>query len=217
MTTGAANLPDVPSSAPGGAALAVGRRRLVTRDEFDRLAQIGFFRPEEKLELIEGEIYEKMTQNSPHAAALSLTQRLLDGILPEGHFIRPQMPLALGERSQPEPDLAVVVGSPRDYESAHPTTAVLVVEISDTTLAQDRAIKAGLYARAGIPEYWIVNLPERVVEVYRGPVPMPGQALDHGYRALTRLFPGETLAPRVAPEAAVPVADVLPRAAAGGA
>jgi hypothetical protein len=103
------------------------------------------------------------------------------------------------------------------YESAHPTTAVLVVEISDTTLAQDRAIKAGLYARAGIPEYWIVNLPERVVEVYRGPVPMPGQALDHGYRALTRLFPGETLAPRVAPEAAVPVADVLPRAAAGGA
>ena len=190
------------------------RRRPITRAEFEHLARIGFFGPDEHLELIEGEIVEKMTQNSPHATAIRRLETVLGRIFGEGFDIRPQLPLALGPLSQPEPDIAVVPGSFEDYEAAHPATAVLVVEVSDTTLAGDRGVKTGLYARAGIGDYWIVNLPDRVLEVYREPTAMPGQPLDHGYRTLTRLLPGDTVAPLAAPDAPIPVSDLLPRPAA---
>jgi Uma2 family endonuclease len=83
--------------------------------------------------------------------------------------LRIQLPLVLGEYDEPFPDIAVVSGSPRDYLSLHPTTALLVVEVSEASLKTDREVKGSLYAKAGIPEYWIVNLKERVVEVYREP------------------------------------------------
>jgi Uma2 family endonuclease len=83
--------------------------------------------------------------------------------------VRAQLPLALSDYDEPFPDLAVVSGSPRDYLAQHPTSALLVVEVSEASLKTDREVKGSLYASAGIPEYWILNLRERVLEVYREP------------------------------------------------
>jgi len=95
--------------------------------------------------------------------------------------IRIQLPLALSEYDELQPDIAVVAGSIRDYEKEHPATAVLVVEVSDTILRMDRTTKDSLYARAGITEYWILDLNGRLPEVYRDPKPMRDQAFGYGY------------------------------------
>lgn len=186
------------------------RRRTWTRTEFERLIEAGAFGPEERLELLDGEIITKMTQNEPHAVALRLADRALNRIFGEGFDVRNQSPLALGEADRPEPDLAVVVGGPRDYLAGHPTTALLVAEVSDTTLAFDRTIKAGQYARAVIAELWIVNLRDHVLEVFRQPAAMADQPLGHHYRSVTRHTDDEAVALLAAPNAPVRVADLLP-------
>lgn len=93
-----------------------------------------------------------MTQRTTHSTSLSLTQYLLERLFNDGVYVRVQLPMVLGESSKPEPDLAVVVGTPRDYLESHPSTALLIVEISDTTLIPDQTTKSSLYARAGIEE-----------------------------------------------------------------
>jgi Uma2 family endonuclease len=100
-----------------------------------------------------------------------------------GWHARLQAPLALDDDSEPEPDVAVVAGEYRDYVSGHPSTAALVVEVADSSLGLDRRLKVGLYARAGLPEYWIVNLVEGVLEVHRGPRSEPETAYGWGYRS----------------------------------
>ena len=109
------------------------------------------------MELIEGEVVDMPPQKNAHYTAILLAQRALERAFGPNYVVRVQGPLDLGERSQPEPDLAVVPGSPRDYRD-HPKTASLVVEVSDSTLVFDRERKARLFAKAGIPEYWIINL-----------------------------------------------------------
>lgn len=131
-------------------------------------------------------------------------------IFAEGHDVRVQLPIGASSISGPEPDLAVVVGSFHDYKHAHPTTAILVVEVSDTTLAYDRSTKAALYACAGIEECWIVNLPDGVLEVHRQPAAMADQPLDHHCRSITRLTSADTLAPLGRPDAAIAVSALLP-------
>ncbi len=186
-------------------------RRTWTGEEFEWLADAGLFGPEEHLELVNGEIVTKMTQNSPHATALTLTQDALRVIFPAAsHVLRNQMPLALGKRDRPEPDIAVVPGSARDFVQSHPTTALLVVEISDTTLLYDQTEKLGVYARAGITEYWIVNLRQRVLEVHRQPEPVPDAPLGHSYRQVLRLAEDETVSPVSGAVAALAVAELLP-------
>jgi len=118
------------------------------------------------------------------------------------------MPLIVDPDSEPEPDLAVVTGSPRDYVSAHPRTALLVVEVADTTLALDRQRKLPTYARAGIPEYWILNLVERFLEVHRHPVSLPDQPAR--YETIQRLTAADRIAPLARPEASISVGDWLP-------
>jgi Uma2 family endonuclease len=123
---------------------------------------------------------------------------------------RLQAPLHLGPRSAPEPDAAVVPGGPRDYTATgHPTTALLIVEVSDTTLSYDRGRKASLYARAGIADYWILNLVQQL-EVHRWPVPDPTQHYRHGYADVLILTPQDHIAPLAAPKKRVAVADLLP-------
>ena len=186
-------------------------RRAWTGAEFDWLAGSGLFGPEERLELVNGEIITKMTRNSPHATALTLAQDALRVIFPATNYVlRNQMPLALGKRDRPEPDIAVVRGQTRDFAKKHPDTAALVVEISDSTLPFDQTEKLGVYARAGLPEYWIVNLRERVLEVHRQPEPMADRPLGHGYRAVTRLTETDTVSPLSAAGALIPVADLMP-------
>ena len=186
-------------------------RRPWTRMEFERASELGLFRPDERLELIEGEIVQKVTpQNTPHATAIRACEEALRLAFPRGHDVRVQLPLALGDFSEPEPDVAVVTGTFRDYAREHPRSAVLVVEVSDTTLTYDRITKGSLYARARVPEYWLVNVPDRVLEVHRDPSAMEEQPLGHHYRSVTRHLPGESVCPIHAPATPVAVEDLLP-------
>jgi Uma2 family endonuclease len=120
------------------------------------------------------------------------------------------MLLEFPPRSKPEPDVAVVVGNFRDYRKKQPTTAVLLVEVSDTTLRQDRNIKASLYAKAAIEEYWIVILRDRVLEVYRDPTPMKDARFGYGYLNVVRYAETDRVSPLAAPEASIDVCDLMP-------
>jgi len=197
-------------SVVGSESLPLSHRWLWTAKEFQRAYDLGAFGFDTRLELIEGEIVRKMPQKEPHAWAIQAVNEALRSIFASGHSVRVQLPLVFGIYSKPEPDVAVVVGSFNDYKRKHPTTAVLVAEVSDSTLAQDRAAKAGLYARAGIEEYWIVNLPDSVLEVHRQPSAMADQPLGHHYRSIIRLTASDTVAPVSAPDSLISVADLLP-------
>jgi len=178
------------------------RTKVWTRDEYDRLAAAGAFHPEAHVQLIQGEIVEITPQSAAHAAAVELVQGALQA-LGSAYRVRVQLPLALGADSEPEPDLAVVTGSPRTRADHHPATAILVVEVADTTLDFDRTRKQAIYAQAEIPEYWILNLVNRLLEVYREPQ-------ESAYRATLRLTPGESIAPLAAPAVQIKVSELLP-------
>jgi Uma2 family endonuclease len=190
--------------------LALPQRRLWTRAEFERIADAGVFGPEERLELIEGEITVKVPQNTPHATAIILALRALFTLFATGFQVRVQLPFIAGDGSLIEPDFAIVAGEDRDALQGHPTTAVLAVEVSDSTLVSDRTIKAGLYARAGVLEYWIINLVDRTLEVHRQPAPMSERPLGHYYRSVVQYMAEETVSPLAAPEHTVAVAALLP-------
>jgi Uma2 family endonuclease len=124
--------------------------------------------------------------------------------------VRARAPLALDQESEPEPDVAVVPGGARDYLTAHPSQPALLVEVAESSLALDRGEKAGLYARAGVADYWLVNLVDEVLEVHRRPAPDPAAPYGWRFAALTRLERGHHIAPLVTPDVLVPVADLLP-------
>jgi Uma2 family endonuclease len=144
--------------------------RRFTVDEYHRMIRDGYFAADERFELVEGLIVEKMPRDPVHDAALEIALALLQRHMPEGWRVRPQCAITLSD-SEPEPDLAVVRGVPTEYVSHHPgpSDLALVVEISNTTLADDRQLKARIYARAGITVYWIINLVDRRIEMYTDP------------------------------------------------
>lgn len=182
------------------------RVRRWTREEYYRAHALGLFGPEEKLELIRGEIVEKMPQGTPHATATSLAfDALYDIARAADAFVRCQMPVSLLGDSDPEPDLAVARGRANDYRERHPgpTDLLLVVEVSDSTLIYDRTDKARLYAEAGIAEYWVLSVTERLLEVRRDP--QGGE-----YRSLQTVREGETVSPLFATTESLAVADLLP-------
>jgi Uma2 family endonuclease len=176
-----------------------------TVEEYHRAIEAGVFGPEERLELIEGEIVCMSPQNPPHAAASDLAESALRAVFTSGFRIRVQKPLTLHAQTEPEPDIAVVPGGARDYRNQHPTTAVLVVEVSDSSLAFDRGEKATLYARAGVLEYWVLNLPQRVLEVHRDADPVTGS-----YQSVDHLSEGQFVSPLAAPSARIAISDMLP-------
>ncbi len=140
-----------------------------TRKKYEAMVKAGILTTEDRVELIDGMIVSMPPQNSYHAGMIEVIEDELRTICGRGYAIRVQMPLALDDHSEPEPDLAVVKGRPREHLKAHPTTALLIVEVSDATLRTDQTTKKALYARNCIPEYWIVNLPHERLEVYRDP------------------------------------------------
>ncbi len=174
-----------------------------TRQQYERMAAAGVFHPEARLQLIDGVIVDMTPQGSFHATAIGLVERALRTPFATGYYIRVQMPLALDDTSEPEPDIAVVTGSPRDDREAHPDTAVLVVEVADATLAFDRGRKKRLYARNAMPEYWIINLVEGHLEVYRDPQ-------KDNFASKTALCPEQSVSPVAAPNSKILVADLLP-------
>ena len=146
------------------------RTRQWTRAEYDRLIEIGVFRPGDAVELLGGDLVVAEPQSSPHYTAIHLAGDALRTAFGAGWVIRTQAPIALDDQSEPEPDVAVAQGTPREYVGEHPARPVLVVEVALSSVALDRDHKGSLYARAQLPDYWIVNLVDRVLEVYRQPV-----------------------------------------------
>jgi Uma2 family endonuclease len=161
------------------------------------------------VELIEGVIVEKEQAKPKHAASQELTRRLLASAFGPGHWVRLLAPLHLGRRSLLFPDLAVVPGEPR-ANLAIPTTADLVVEISDSTLGFDRCFKGSIYARAGIADFWIVNLVRGQLEVYRKPLPAPTCRYGFGYSAMAVFGPNDFATPLAASTSKIKVSDLLP-------
>jgi Uma2 family endonuclease len=180
------------------------------RIEYEHLVEKGIFAPGERIELIDGLLVVAEPQSSLHFTAIRLVERALARAFGEGWDVRAQGPIALDDASEPEPDVAVVRGELRDYVHAHPEDPVLVVEVSLTSLDFDRVHKSSLYARAGRPEYWIVNLVDRVVEVRRVPAPAASAPYGWDYSAVEILRPGETASSLNAPGARVAVIDLLP-------
>ena len=178
------------------------------RDEYDRLVELGILQGE-PIELIGGQLLVAEPQGPYHASAISAVDYAIRAVLPPGWMVRLQAPVWLDDESEPEPDLAVVPGQPRDYRDAHPIRPTLAVEVSESSLGFDRERKGSLYARAGVPDYWIVNLVDRVVEVYRDPTPDPAAAFGWRYRSVQRLTAPATVALFRLPSAAVAVADLL--------
>ncbi|BAS26417.1 Uma2 family endonuclease [Limnochorda pilosa] len=177
-----------------------------TRPEYERLGEVGVLGPDERTELLEGVIVPVAPRSSRHATGVLRVERALLKVCPKGYHVRTQLPLALGDASEPEPDIAVVPGTIEDYENGHPKTALLVVEVSDRSLRVDRDAKATLYANAGIPVYWIVNLEEGQLEVHEDPSPATSSL--RGYRSRRIFVTGESvIVPRS--EAVIAVASLL--------
>lgn len=181
-----------------------------TRAEYDRLAEAEILGPEDRIELLGGELIVKEPQDSPHATAIRLVARALRRVFGDGWDVSTQLPVALDDESEPEPDVCVVPGDPRDYRDAHPARPILIVEVSLSRLDFDREHKGGLYARAGIADYWIVNIPDRRVEVYRDAFPDGAASFGWRYGRVVALGPDEWVSPLGAPAAEIAVANLLP-------
>ena len=167
------------------------------------MASAGIFDEDERVELLEGVIVAMTPQSAPHARRIQWLTRFLVRTLGDEYAVRPQLPLTLGERNEPEPDLAVV-RTDATSEDRHPQTAVLVVEVAGDSLRRDRRVKAALYARSGVPEYWIVNLEARVVEVLSDP-----DATTGSYQRTRAWSMAETLSSEALPQVTFPVAALF--------
>jgi Uma2 family endonuclease len=181
-----------------------------TRVEYERLVDLGAFGSDERLELLGGQLIVREPQGKPHATGIRLAAQALRTVFGPGWNIEAQLPVALDEESEPEPDIAVVTGGPRDYVASHPSRPELVVEVALVSLALDRGEKASLYARAGVADYWIVNLVDHVLEVYREPVADPHGTHGWRYASTATLRRGDSVTPLALPDAAIPISDLLP-------
>jgi Uma2 family endonuclease len=182
----------------------------LTVDQYERMAELGILLDGDPVELLDGFLVWKMTKNPPHTTACNLTRAAVEQLLPPGWHYRGQDPIRL-DNSEPEPDGLVVAGDNRTYAARHPVPGeiALVIEVSDTTLTRDREWKRRIYARNAIPVYWVVNLVDRVLEIYTqpsGPVTSP----DYGHARV--LHPGDSaeLVINGAVAGTVQVADLLP-------
>lgn len=180
-----------------------------TPEQFYRMGDMGLFEGQ-RVELIKGEIIRMPAMSSPRRTAVILVSDTLREQFGDGFFVSSQSPLDVDGFSDPEPDVAVIAGRARDYTGAHPTTAALVVEVSLSTLSHDRTTKSSLYAEVGIADYWLVNLKDRQVEVYRQPGPDADLPFGFGYASVRFYVSGETITPLAKPNASVAVADLLP-------
>lgn len=184
------------------------RPRRWTTAEYYRLGELGIF-DDERVELLDGEIWTLPPQGTPHYSAIRRAIDALEVAFGEGFDLRQEAPMTLEDGTEPEPDVLFVVGSWRDYEGHHPSAleVCLLIEVADVTLPKDRDIKVKCYAQAGIADYWIINLVNRQLEVYRDPSPI---ANGFGYKTLLTLLNGDTLAPLSVLNGTIAVSDLFP-------
>jgi len=186
------------------------RTRRWTRAEYDRLIDIGVFLPDEPLELLGGELIVSEPQGSAHHTAIGLVEDALRAALEPGWLVRSQGPIELDDESEPEPDIAVMRGDRRSYSHRHPSRPALVLEVAESSLAFDREHKGSLYARARLDDYWIVNLVDRVVEIYRRPVPDTSAPFGSRYASKEVLSAESSVELLEVPGARILVSDLLP-------
>ncbi|HEX2442069.1 MAG TPA: Uma2 family endonuclease [Methylomirabilota bacterium] len=183
---------------------AAATRRRFTRKEYYRMAEVGILGERDRVELIEGEIVEMSPIGHRHGAFVDNLARLLIRRLPDEVIVRVQGALALSDDTEPQPDLTVLRRGAVSYKhrDAWAEDALLVIEVSETSLRYDRSTKRRLYAAAGIPEYWVVDCAAETIEVHRGPGP-------DGYRDV-RLVTGQaTLSPQAFPDVELSTTDIF--------
>lgn len=173
-------------------------------DQYYRLAEAGVLKSDDRVELIEGEIIRMPPIGSPHAGTVARTYRLLSEHFSNDAIVWIQNPVRLSDFSEPVPDIAVL--KPRDdfYSAQHPTPddVLLIIEISDTTILADRNVKIPLYARSGIAEAWLVNLPEKLIEVY-------SDLTDGRYLTCEKFKIGDTVSSSTARDLSLKVEDII--------
>ena len=170
------------------------------------MVEAGILGPEDSVELIEGEILVMSAEGPLHVAEIGAAAEALRTAFGESYWIRLGNPFAVDDRSEPEPDLLIVPGKPHDYRERHPSPeeAALVVEVAHSSLSFDLGRKQRLYARAGVPEYWVIDIPNTCIHVFREPS-------REGFSAATRLGHGATIKPLRAGGSAVDVSAILGR------
>ena len=186
------------------------KTRRWTRMEYEKLIDLGIFQPGEPIELIGGELMVAEPQGTAHYTAIRKTAKALEAAFGAGWEVRTQGPIGLDDESEPEPDVAVVPGGPEDYRSMHPSHPALTVEVSESSLTSDRERKGSVYARAGLPDYWVLNLVERVLEVYREPAADPSAPFGWRYARREVFNPSAYVSPLAAPRAGIRIGDLLP-------
>ena len=190
------------------AALLQPRVHRFSKVEYHQMHDLGFF-IDQKVELLDGEIIDMPVPGHPHCVSTDKATDLFKALFAGTYWVRSEKPLNLKPHSEPMPNVAVVPGA-RDTHKATPTAAVLVVEVSDTTLSEDRGRKASLYAASGIDDYWIVNLPDRQLEVHRKPVPDANETFGFRFDKVTVQGPRDIVSPLALPAARILVSDLLP-------
>lgn len=193
-----------------GGALPEGPIYRLSIEQYHEMIRAGILTDDDPVEFLEGYLATKMPKNPLHRAVTRRVREALERLAPAGWYVDTQEPITLSG-SEPEPDVMIVRGSSQDYTERHPgpPDLAMVVEVADTTLQRDRTTKAGIYARAGIPIYWIVNLVERRVEVHADPT---GPAETPAYRHREDFGPGLEIAVVVEGREVgrIAVADLLP-------
>jgi Uma2 family endonuclease len=179
-------------------------RRRFAVEEYHRMAEAGILTEDDRVELIEGEIVEMAPIGSRHAACVKRLNRLFSQRVGERAIVDVQNPIRLGQHSEPQPDLSLLRPRQDFYASAHPgpQDVLLVIEVAETSADYDRQVKAPLYARAGVPELWLVDLQGQALEVFRSPTAA-------GYQETQRLSRGQLLSPQALDDLKVPVAEIL--------
>ena len=180
------------------------QRRLLTTDDYHLLLRAGSLSEDDQVELIEGEIIEMSPISPEHAARVKRLAELFHDAVRKRAIVSVQDPILAGEHSEPQPDVALLRPRADYYAKSHPgpEDVLLVVEIAETSVDYDRNMKMRLYARAGVPEAWLVSLPDQWIEVYQDPSPV-------GYLSMRRVLPGASVAPQAFPDAAVAVSEIL--------
>lgn len=178
--------------------------RLFTVKEYQQMAESGILNPEERVELLAGQILKMAAKETAHSAATTRTEKLLENRLGNQALVRVQEPVQLDDFSEPEPDIAVVRFDPLYYEDHHPNPSeiYLIIEVADTTLSKDCGIKARIYAQSGIADYWVLDVNNRQLHIFREPS-------ENGYQSELILSDSRRVSPLAFPEFTIAVGEML--------
>ena len=183
--------------------------RRFTIDEYNQMAELGILREGERVELIDGIILPLAAHNAEHSDGVAYSTTLLVNAYGKDHLIRVQLPVEVPDSSEPEPDFSIVPRRGARKGKRHPLYAPLVIEVANTSLAYDRKVKASLYASAGVPDYWILNVRDRQVEVHRDPVPDSSAAFGWTYASLSIVAEGAAVTALALEPVPFPVTEML--------